>query len=129
MAKKVDNIEKDKRLRIIQEWLIDDWPSADIKLQIVQKWSLSVRQAERYIEQARERWNKEEDEKLDRKRNKMIESLKKDLRSMKPEYACTPSGINAKLRIRKEISRLENLYPSKDPEQSVNNGVDLIIIE
>ena len=43
MAKKVDNIEKDKRLRIIQEWLIDDWPSADIKLQIVEKWGLSVR--------------------------------------------------------------------------------------
>lgn len=124
---KIDNVEKDRRLRIIQEWLIDDWPAADIKVQIVEKWGVSVRQAERYIEDARVRWNKDEDEKLDRRRRKMVETLKKRKRNMKPEFIGTPAGMNALLRIDKEISRLENLYPSEKDKTENVDGFEITI--
>jgi len=129
MAKKSEDIEIDRRVRIIQEWLIDDLPVADIKTECERKWLVSTRQAERYIEKARERWAKDEDEKIDRKRRKMIETLKKRKRSLKPEFVGTPTGINALLRIDKEISRLENLYHNEKLDVTVNMGVDNIVIE
>jgi hypothetical protein len=62
---KIDQVEKDKRVRILQEWLIDDWPVQDIITQIKSKWGLEDRQAKRYIAEAWEGWNEAEQEKVD----------------------------------------------------------------
>lgn len=119
MAKKTDDIERDKRLRVIQEWLIDGWPAIDIKTEIVNRYGVSIRQAERYISKARERWNKDEDIRVDRKRRKTIDYLKKQQRSLKKEFIGTPSGMNVLLRIEREIIKLEGLC-SKEKENPEN---------
>jgi hypothetical protein len=112
MPEKIDHIEKAKRIRYVMEWILDDWSSTDIVAQIMQKWILSERQAKRYLADARQEWNQNEDAIIEQKRRARIESLKKQKRSLKPEYKGTPLGIRTLLAIDKEISKLENLYPA-----------------
>ena len=122
MHKKFDRIEYDKRIRIVQEWIIEDWHTGDIILQIVQKWKLSERQAKRYIAKARAKWADSEDEKIDRLRKLKIESLKKLKRSLKDVHKGTPHGIRAVLMVEKEIIKLENLAPAQKVEVTGKNG-------
>lgn len=116
---KSDSVEYEKRIRIVQEWLIDDWATVDIKAEIKRRWELSDVQARKYIYKARDRWEEREDEKLEKKRRRKVESLKKLKRTLKPEYVGTPKGINATLNVDKEINKLEDLYPALKMENDV----------
>jgi hypothetical protein len=109
---RIDKVEVEKRIRIVQEWIIDDWPYTDIVTNIQTKWELSVAQAKRYIKAAREKWAEDEQAIIEQKRRSKIESLKKLKRSLKEQYKGTPHGINAVLRIEREIAKMENLYPA-----------------
>lgn len=109
---RIDKVEKEKRIRIIQEWIIDDWEYCDIVSNIQSKWYLSEAQAKRYVKDAREKWAEREQDAIEHKRRRKIESLKKQKRSLKPEFRGTPAGIRAILAIDKEINKLENLYPA-----------------
>lgn len=102
----------ERRLRIVQEWIIDDHPYMDIVASIRKQWDLSIPQAKRYIKNARDKWADEEKAIVDQKRRARIESLKKLRRSLKDQYKGTPFGIRALLAVDKEISKLENLYPA-----------------
>lgn len=113
MPKKVNNIEYEKRIRIIQEWIIDDWPYADIINQIFAKWEIADRQAKRYIADAKERWVKDQQDVVDAKRALKVESMKKLKRSMKDQYKGTPQGIFAVLAVEKELIKLEGLERPK----------------
>ncbi len=110
---KITHVEKAKRLRAVQEWLIDDWPACDIVTQSVNKWGVSERQAKRYLADARDTWVKGNQEKLNAKRSARIEALKKLKRSMKEEFKGTPAGMRTVLQIDKELARLEGAYPTK----------------
>ena len=112
--KRVSNIDYEKRIRQVQEWIIDDWPSCDIVLQCVKKYDVSERHAKRYIAEATERWVDTNQEKLNAKRARRIESLKKLKRSLKEVHAGSPAGISALLRVEKELARLEGAYPTKE---------------
>lgn len=105
----VSKIEKDKRIRIVMEWILEDWPSADIISNMVEKWVMSERHAKRYLAEARRRWNDDESAVIDHKRKLKVESLKKLKRSLKESFKGTPAGMNAILRIEREIIMLEGL--------------------
>lgn len=120
MSKKVDKIEYEKRVRIVQEWILEDWPSCDIIAQIVQKWGLEDRQAKRYISEARKRWADDDREVIDRKRRIKIMSLKKLKRSLQDRYKGTPQGINAVVAVEKEIIKLEGLEVPKKLEEKTD---------
>lgn len=109
----ITKIEHEKRLRTVQEWIIDDYPSCDIVTQCIAKWGVSDRQAKRYIKDATEAWVDGNQEKLNAKRSRRIESLKKLKRDMKPEFRGTPPGMRALLMIDKEIAKLEGVIPTK----------------
>jgi hypothetical protein len=119
---KVDKIEMEKRLRIVQEWIIDDHPYMDIVSSIRKQWEVSEPQAKRYIKAARDKWAGEEQAIIEQKRRARIESLKKLRRSLKDQYKGTPFGIRAILSVDKEISKLENLYPAIKLEHSGPGG-------
>lgn len=119
---KTDQVEKDKRVRIVQEWLIDDWPVQDIIAQIKLKWGLEDRQAKRYIAEAREGWNEAEQEKIDQKRRRKITKLNKLVRSLRKEWEGTPQGIRAVLDVEKTIIELEGLQPAKKLEVTGEHG-------
>ena len=52
----IEKIEYEKRIRVVQEWILEDWPSVDIIAQLAQKWGVGDRQSKRYIAEARKRW-------------------------------------------------------------------------
>lgn len=119
---KVDKVEYEKRVRIVQEWILEDQAYSDMVAAIMQRWGLEDRQAKKYIKQARDRWVDQEQVVIDQKRRLRIEGLKKLKRSMKDLYKGTPSGIDAILKIDKEISKLEGIYPATKLEVSGNDG-------
>jgi hypothetical protein len=116
MSKKTDNIEYEKRIRIVQEWIIEDWPYSDIITQVKQKWQIAERQAKRYIAEARERWVKDQQDVVDSKRTLKVEGLKKLKRSLQEKYEGTPQGIFAVLSVEKELIKLEGLERPKKIE-------------
>ncbi|MEJ7610658.1 MAG: hypothetical protein WKF88_05700 [Ferruginibacter sp.] len=110
---KTDQIEYEKRIRMVQEWIIEDWPTTDILTQIIVKWGIEERQGKRYISEARKRWTSEPDEILEHKRRLRIAGLKKLKRSLKSQFTGTPEGIRAILAVDREINALEGLQQKK----------------
>jgi len=119
---KTDKLEFEKRIRIVQEWILEDQAYTDMVAAIMQRWSLEERQAKKYIKQARDRWVEQEQVVIDHKRRLHIEWLKKQKRSLKEIYKGTPRGIEALLKIDKEISALEGIYPATKVELSGADG-------
>lgn len=105
----IDKIEYEKRLRVVQEWIIDDWPYTDIVTQVKQKWGIQERQAKKYISEARKLWSQQEDAVTDQKRRLKVIGLKKLKRSLKEQYKGTPAGIRAIMSVEKELIKLEGL--------------------
>lgn len=122
MPKSIDTIEKEKRIRIVMEWILEDWSSSDIVAQIVNKWGVSERHAMRYLAEGRKKWVKGEDQIIEHKRRLKVESLKKLKRSLSPAYKGTPAGIRATMAVEKEIITLESLRPVTKVELTGKNG-------
>jgi hypothetical protein len=110
---KCDKIEYEKRIRMVQEWILEDWPSCDIIDQIFIKWGIEERQAKRYLAEARKRWAINDTELIKQRKRIAIERLKKMKRSLKEEYRGTPDGIKAALLVEKQIEMLEGLEKDK----------------
>lgn len=122
---KVDNIEYEKRIRIVMEWILDDWRSVDIIAQIVIKWGVVERHAKRYVAEARKRWLKDETIIIEQKRKYKAESLKKLKRSLNERFKGTPEGIRAILMVEKEIIALEGLAMPTKVAQTNSLGEDI----
>lgn len=118
----IDKVELAKRIRTVQEWLIDDWSPADITMQIIAKWGLGERQAKRYIAKAKQKWEENEEEKIEGKRLRKINTLQKLKRSLQDRWKGTPAGIQAVLRVEKEIISLEGIRPATRVELTGKNG-------
>lgn len=111
---RVDKTEYEKRVRLVMEWILDDFTSTDIVKQICLRWApICERQAKRYIAEARKRWFAEQDLMIEQKRRLKVESLKKLKRSLKDSFKGTPEGIRAILSIENSIIDLEGLAVPK----------------
>lgn len=115
-GKKSDPIEFERRIREVQEWVLEGWPSCDMLDQIVTKWQVVERQAKRYIAEARRRWIIEDTLLLEQKRRLTIEKLKRRQRTLKDQFKGTPQGLNAISIIEKQIIALEGLNSPKKIE-------------
>jgi hypothetical protein len=104
---KIDKIEKEKRIRTVMEWILDDHATHVILRQISKTYGVSDRQAKRYLRIARERWTEEEQLKIDKKKRIKIQQLIKLKRSLKTDYLGTPMGMRAVLAIEKQIIQLD----------------------
>lgn len=82
--------------------------------EIMKKWGLSKKQAERYIYTASRIWKDARKEDIEDARILRIEQLKKLESDLGKDYQKTPHGIRVKLQIKKEISKLQDLYPIKE---------------
>lgn len=111
--KKASNIEVEKRVFTIQGWIIEGVQDYLIIKQATTQWNISPRQAKRYLKKAYELWKREESITIDERRDSRIADLKQDLRTLDSKYKGTPAGLTTVLAIKKEISKLEGLYPAK----------------
>lgn len=119
---KSDAIEYEKRIRTVQEWILEDWPTCDIISNINAKWAIQERQAKNYIAEARKRWLLEDDLLMGQKKKLKIASLKKLKRSLQDKYKGTPLGITAILRVEQMIITLDGLRPARRLEIAGKNG-------
>ena len=106
-------IETEKRVFTIQGWIINGVPDYLILKNIEQQYGVSRRQSKNLLNRAYESWSKEEESSLEQKRSLRIAELKQDARSLKESYKGTPQGMAAVNRIKKEINKLEGLYPDR----------------
>lgn len=108
---KSTKLEYENRIFTIQGWIIDGVPDYLIEKQIEQKWGLKKCQKGRYIKEAYTRWAKDKEIDISERRDARIAELQQMIRDMSPEFKKTPKGISVMLNVKKEISKLEALYP------------------
>ncbi|WP_034671145.1 hypothetical protein [Epilithonimonas caeni] len=120
-------VEKQKRLAEIKKWLIDEVPSSTISERIEKKYGLSKRQGDRYVAEASKYWLNQVDEDFTVKLNKRIDSLKNDIQNLSAKEKKSAKGIRTILAIKKEISRLEGLYPVKKVQHSGDKDNPVVV--
>ena len=111
--------ETERRVFQIQGWIISGVPDYLIIKNIEQQFinsdgnALSRRQAKVLLQKAYSIWHDEQEATIEQKRSLRIAELKQDIRNMKDEYKGTPKGMAVINSIKKEISKLEALYPAR----------------
>ncbi|RKS00430.1 hypothetical protein [Flavobacterium sp. 102] len=116
---KASNIETANRVFTIQGWIINGVQDYLILKQCQQQFlksdgkPIGLRQAKNLLAKAYQAWHEEQVTDIDQKRTMRIAELKQDIRNMKDEYKGTPRGMAVVNQIKKEISKLEALYPAK----------------
>lgn len=110
---RADKIETERRVFTVIEWIIDGIPSYQLEKKVKEEFEVEIRQARRYIKKAYEIWKENNEVELIQKRNSRIDELKNDINSMEERYKKTPAGLKAILAVKKEITKLEGLYPAK----------------
>lgn len=127
MAKKVASaMIKEKRILTVQGWLVDGVQDDFIKKQIQSEWGVGLRQARNYLRWAYEKWKPQEDITLELRRSNKIAELKQLRRSLKEKFKGTPQGINAVIRVEKEIIKLEGITPPKKHEININEVIPIV---
>lgn len=120
LTKKNDAIEIERRVRIVEEWIIEDVPYTEIINRVMKRWKCADRTAKRYIKDARERWSEEAQESIDQKRHRKIIYLQRLRNSLQRKYKGTPDGIKAQLLVDREINKLSAIIP---PQQLAIGGM------
>ena len=111
MANKCTKIEKEKRIQDVQELIIEGVQDYLILRRVTTKWSITTRQAKKYLNLAYSSWKQDADVTIELRRQAKIAELKEELRSLRCEYKGTPAGLNARTRLHKLLIRLEGLDP------------------
>lgn len=106
-------LETEKRVFTIQGWIINGVPDYLILKNIESEWEVKRRQAKNLLKKAYEIWHDNEEATIEEKRSLRIAELKQDIRNMKPEFKNTPKGMSVLLNYKKEINKLEALYPAQ----------------
>ena len=106
-------LEKERRVRIVQEWILQDFLTSDIVNQCVAKWGICERQAMRYIADANKAFEKITEKRLEKRLNYHIQRRNKLLRDLDPQVKNSAAGIGVQLNILQDIAKLEKLYTLK----------------
>ena len=113
MRNRATKIEKDRRIFEIQGWLIQGVQDYIILKNIEQKYGVGRRQSKYLLEEAYKEIRENQVDDIEQKRILRIAELKQDIRNMKEEYKGTPRGMAVVNSIKKEITKLEGLYPAR----------------
>lgn len=109
MNKRATKIELERRVFIIQGWIIEGVQDHLMCKNIVDQWDLSYRQAQRMVVKAYNNWKKIEGVKVEQKRALAIAKLQQKQRTLKDEFKGTPAGLKVMLDYDKEINKLEGI--------------------
>lgn len=126
MGARVDKIEYQRRIFIIQGWIVDGIQSSLICRQILsQNWCQSQRHAERMLKKARESWTEIPEAALDQKRKLKVARLEQIVRNLKEEFKSTPAGVRAIMSVEKEIIMLDGLRKPTKVELTGKDGAPI----
>ena len=106
------NLETEKRVFTIQEWIINGVPDYLILKSIEQQYGVRRRQSKNLLNKAYTAWSKDQEASIDQLRDLKIAKLKQNMLSMGSKYKNTPQGMAVLLNYEKEINKLQALYPA-----------------
>lgn len=104
-------LETEKRVFTIQGWIIKGIQDYLILKNAEQEWKISRRQAKNLLQKAYKIWHEDQEATIEQKRSLRVAELKQDIRDMKIEFRGTPRGMAVVNSIKKEINKLEGIYP------------------
>ena len=107
---RIDNIEKTKRIRTVQEYILRDYTASQIVDQCIHMWGVSIPQAKRYYRDAYENWREMSEQDADERRRYHIQARMKMIRDISEKERNTVAGKKLELAIRQDIAGLEGLY-------------------
>lgn len=119
-SNRVTKIEKERRERQVQDWLIEGRSDLDIIADIKKEWQLSRKQADKYLKTAYDGFRKDNEITIESKRASKIAELKALIRGMDDKYKSTPAGVNAINRVQKQIIRLDGTEMPKQHQVEAN---------
>lgn len=120
---RIDSIEYNRRIFIIQGWIVDGiQPALIIRQILTQQWAQSKRHADRMLAAARDEWVKVPIADIEQRRQIKVLELQQYIRNMDERYKKTPTGIQAIAAIQKLIITLDGLNPPKKVEVSGRDG-------
>ena len=113
---RASNIESEKRIIRIQEWLLEDDSMRVMVGKIIDNgWCQSERHARRLLAAARKRWVADEESNMDGKREIAVGRLRDVIKKMPESVKNTSSGLRTLLAYEKEINKLEGFAVSMEP--------------
>lgn len=128
-ANKVTSAEKERRILIVQGWIIDSAQDNFMLRQMMNEWNISLRQARRYLKDAYSRWLPMEQLTIEEQRAAKIAELQQLKRTLKPEFTGTPQGINAIHSIDRTIIKLKAIQPPKRMDLNINNAPVIQVVD
>jgi len=108
---KSTKVETDKRVRAVQEWMMQGITSADIVRQVMVKYELKERQAYKYIRKAYDAFREQSEKDIEARRQFHIHSRLKLFRDLQDKKSSKPASTA--LAILQDIAKLEGLYVEK----------------
>lgn len=121
------DLEKLKRVRSVQEWMMQGFTSADIITAGIEQWKLDDRTLKRYIKDAYKSFRALSEKEIELLRSFHIEQRNKLLRDLagKDKFGkYVPQGAAVALDIMQDIAKLQGLYVEK---VEVNTTVKYVI--
>jgi hypothetical protein len=116
-----DKNEMAKRVRAVQEWILQGQFTCDIISQLTTLYKITERQAYNIYNKAWTGIQKNSEGEKEAKKFVYIQTLKKLYRDL--EYKTKPSGARAALRIVEGMARMEGILPIRENQSGFNPDV------
>lgn len=104
-----DKLELQKRIRVVQDYILQDHLTIDIINQCIHQWGVTERQAYRYLWAAKLFFIEKEKETVEKKRAVYLARKKKLLRDMDPQEKKTAAGVTAVNRVLDSMAKMEGI--------------------
>lgn len=105
-----DKTESERRVRIIQEWILLGYSTSDIVAQLKVTYDIGIRQAYNYYNKAFAKFKEENKHTIEAKKAYHLALRRRLLKDLKEKE--TPTGARAALRIADSMARMEGLVTS-----------------
>jgi hypothetical protein len=132
---KSSKLEMERRIFTIQGWIVNGTPDYLILKNIEEKFkningqNVCRKTAKNLLKKAYTVWCQEQEATIEQRRTMRIAGLEQDIRNMKESYKGTPQGMSVVNSIKKEISKLEGLYPARTHIIQGDKDKPLVITE
>jgi hypothetical protein len=111
-SERADKNEVSKRVRAVQEWILQGQFTKDIIAQMCQLWGIGERAAYKYYNRAWTGIQQANGQSLEEKKAYHVQLRLKLLRDLK--YKDIPNGARAALRIADSIARIDGIFPIRE---------------
>lgn len=113
MSDKCTKEEHLTRLRVVQEWILEEHKYSDIVRSCMSKWGVSKRQSERYYKDAYKAFSEGEVKNVEQKKAYYIQRKKKLIREMNAAEKKTAAGVTAINRVLDSMAEMEGIKVNK----------------